>query len=105
MPPEVGGGFKTTGNEIQIKTATEYEKVFRDSIECCTKRKKPKILVNKEFTAYGRSDRIRTCDFDVPNVALYQTEPHPVVFVPYDYIKRAYICQYLYSLTTLSGTN
>ena len=25
----------------------------------------------------GRSDRIRTCDFVVPNDALYQTEPHP----------------------------
>ena len=24
----------------------------------------------------GRDDRIRTCDFYVPNVALYQTEPH-----------------------------
>lgn len=25
-------------NESQSKTATEYEKVFRDSIERCTKR-------------------------------------------------------------------
>ena len=25
----------------------------------------------------GRGDRIRTCDFYVPNVALYQTELHP----------------------------
>ena len=24
----------------------------------------------------GRDDKIRTCDFYVPNVALYQTEPH-----------------------------
>ncbi len=26
----------------------------------------------------GRGDRIRTCDFYVPNVALYQAELHPV---------------------------
>ena len=25
----------------------------------------------------GRGDRIRTCDFYVPNVALYQAELHP----------------------------
>ena len=24
----------------------------------------------------GRGDKIRTCDFYVPNVALYQAEPH-----------------------------
>ena len=28
----------------------------------------------------NRRDRIRTCDFYVPNVALYQTEPHLVDF-------------------------
>jgi len=38
--PKVGGGFKTTNNESESKTATEYEKVFQDSIECCTKREK-----------------------------------------------------------------
>ena len=27
----------------------------------------------------GRGDRIRTCDFYVPNVALYQAELHPEV--------------------------
>ena len=27
-------------------------------------------------TRYGRGDKIRTCDFYVPNVALYQAEPH-----------------------------
>ena len=27
----------------------------------------------------GRDDRIRTCGILVPNQALYQTEPHPVV--------------------------
>ena len=27
-------------------------------------------------TGFGRGDKIRTCDFHVPNVALYQTEPH-----------------------------
>jgi hypothetical protein len=27
---------------------------------------------------FGRGDRIRTCDFYVPNVALYQAELHPV---------------------------
>ena len=26
---------------------------------------------------FGRGDRIRTCDFYVPNVALYQAELHP----------------------------
>ena len=25
---------------------------------------------------FGRGDKIRTCDFYVPNVALYQAEPH-----------------------------
>ena len=29
------------------------------------------------FVILGRGDRIRTCDFYVPNVALYQTELHP----------------------------
>ena len=28
------------------------------------------------FRFYGRGDRIRTCDFLVPNQALCQTEPH-----------------------------
>ena len=28
---------------------------------------------------YGRSDKIRTCDLLVPNQALYQAEPHPVM--------------------------
>ena len=28
----------------------------------------------------GRGDKIRTCDFYVPNVALYQAEPHPAKY-------------------------
>ena len=28
---------------------------------------------------FGRSDKIRTCDLLVPNQALYQAEPHPVL--------------------------
>ena len=28
---------------------------------------------------FGRGDKIRTCDFYVPNVALYQAEPHLVI--------------------------
>ena len=31
----------------------------------------------------GRGDRIRTCGFHVPNVALYQTEPHLVILSCY----------------------
>ena len=34
----------------------------------------------KAIPSFGRDDRIRTCDFYVPNVALYQTEPHLVEF-------------------------
>ena len=29
--------------------------------------------------SFGRGDKIRTCDFYVPNVALYQAEPHLVM--------------------------
>ena len=29
--------------------------------------------------SFGRGDKIRTCDFYVPNVALYQAEPHLVI--------------------------
>ena len=36
-----------------------------------------KPSVSKGFS--GRGDRIRTCDFYVPNVALYQAEPHLVM--------------------------
>ena len=32
--------------------------------------------VNEYFKINSRRDRIRTCDFYVPNVALYQAEPH-----------------------------
>ena len=31
------------------------------------------------FCFDGRGDKIRTCDFYVPNVALYQAEPHLVI--------------------------
>ena len=37
--------------------------------------KRLKIAPNPE-SSYGRGDGIRTHDFYVPNVALYQTEPH-----------------------------
>ena len=30
---------------------------------------------------FGRGDKIRTCDFYVPNVALYQAEPHLVKYL------------------------
>ena len=32
--------------------------------------------VASHFCFDGRGDKIRTCDFYVPNVALYQAEPH-----------------------------
>lgn len=32
------------------------------------------IIIDTSF--WNRGDKIRTCDFHVPNVALYQTEPH-----------------------------
>ena len=32
--------------------------------------------LKKNFSLLSRSDKIRTCDLYVPNVALYQTEPH-----------------------------
>ena len=37
-------------------------------------KQKKKTL--KGSFSFGRDDRIRTCDFCVPNAALYQTEPH-----------------------------
>jgi hypothetical protein len=44
-------------------------------------KKARKTLVFQAFSVFrfGRGDRIRTCDFYVPNVALYQAELHPVV--------------------------
>ena len=42
-----------------------------------TKKKGFEIALKADF---GRDDKIRTCDFHVPNVALYQTEPHLVLF-------------------------
>ena len=45
---------------------------------------------------FGRDDRIRTCDFYVPNVALYQTEPHLVISAIY-YIISARVCQQIFS--------
>ena len=45
---------------------------------------------------FGRDDRIRTCDFYVPNVALYQTEPHPENQHNY-YKGRQYFCQLHYA--------
>ena len=35
------------------------------------------------FLFYGRGDKIRTCDPYVPNVVLYQTEPHLVQLLYY----------------------
>ena len=37
------------------------------------KKKGFEIALKADF---GRGDKIRTCDFYVPNVALYQAEPH-----------------------------
>ena len=42
--------------------------------------KKGKEHLTALFSFFGRDDKIRTCDFHVPNVALYQTEPHLVLF-------------------------
>ena len=43
-------------------------------------QKSPEKRVFQAFLVFrvGRGDRIRTCDFYVPNVALYQAELHPV---------------------------
>ena len=40
------------------------------SIETRKSERKARIFL------FGRGDKIRTCDFYVPNVALYQAEPH-----------------------------
>ena len=46
---------------------------------------------------FGRSEVIRTPDFFVPNEALYQTEPHPEIFIKLSYyIKTFFICQLLF---------
>ena len=37
----------------------------------------PFIVKRRNYLKIGRGDRIRTCDFYVPNVALYQAELHP----------------------------
>ena len=42
---------------------------------CDNKKGRPKAAL---IVVLGRGDRIRTCDFYVPNVALYQAELHPV---------------------------
>ena len=39
--------------------------------------KKKKACNHNGYRLFGRGDGIRTRDFYVPNVALYQTEPHP----------------------------
>ena len=38
--------------------------------------KKKKACNHNGYRLFGRGDGIRTRDFYVPNVALYQTEPH-----------------------------
>lgn len=40
------------------------------------KDRNPNIHKDSGFSNKNRSDRIRTCDLYVPNVALYQAEPH-----------------------------
>ena len=42
-------------------------------------RSKPRFWVFKRLmnTRYGRSDRVRTCGIDVPNVARYQLRHTP----------------------------
>ena len=47
-----------------------------ESFRICRKTKGTVVTVPFVF---GRDDRIRTCGFYVPNVALYQTEPHLVM--------------------------
>ncbi len=41
---------------------------------CRNKKEKASEIAFRSF--FGRGDKIRTCDLYVPNVALYQTEPH-----------------------------
>ena len=46
-------------------------------------KKNAGVLIPKGFQRFSspnRSDKIRTCDLYVPNVALYQTEPHSDMF-------------------------
>lgn len=41
--------------------------------------KKGAMLLHNPLDCSGRDERIRTSGFCVPNAALYQAEPHPVV--------------------------
>ena len=43
------------------------------------------------FCFYGRGDKIRTCDFYVPNVALYQAEPHLDYLIFYKHSTFGYV--------------
>ena len=60
-----------------------FERRMR-TCSCCnatTKIENDTFAINKRTLfecpfIYGRGDKIRTCDFYVPNVALYQAEPH-----------------------------
>jgi hypothetical protein len=53
-----------------LTTLPASQRIFR-------KQETSKQLIAKRLD--GRGDKIRTCDFYVPNVALYQAEPHPVI--------------------------
>ena len=57
-------------NGLTHSTCTQ-QIAFRASIDYATKKE---ITICNLFN--HRSDKIRTCDLYVPNVALYQTEPH-----------------------------
>ena len=62
-------------------------RAVKPNLRCCkatTKAKKPRTSTKKRppqgrSFLCGRGDKIRTCDFYVPNVALYQAEPHLVM--------------------------
>ena len=62
----------------------------RPPVWCATTCATPRLLLfyffEKEqafdLLPVGRGDKIRTCDPHVPNVVLYQTEPHLDVFSP-----------------------
>ena len=58
--------------------------------ESCYTKKTPEFPMSLR-----RRDRIRTCDFYVPNVALYQAEPHPEsenFHSPLRYVITFYFC-------------
>ena len=53
----------------------ESVKIRLENVKNVYKKKNPNPT-NSRIWIFGRDDKIRTCDIHVPNVALYQTEPH-----------------------------